>query len=172
MTIEISSISPCRYRVSDNEDVYWRSNSKGASKKLLIRLRAEYDSNMSPPKGWKKRDPDTKAPLRRERRLNNPVHLNRMRLLQDLAADQFGVLASDISGLSRKNVHVEPRMIAIYVAREFTNLSLPKIGSFFGGRDHSTILSAFRKVKRNILIDPDLAFDVALLVESFTGIQQ
>ena len=48
------------------------------------------------------------------------------------------------------------RQIAMYLCRELTNLSLPKVGALFGGRDHTTVLYAVEKVKRLIQTDRDI----------------
>jgi chromosomal replication initiator protein len=54
-----------------------------------------------------------------------------------------------------------PRQIAMYLTRELTNLSLPDIGRNFGGRDHSTVLHACKKVEK--IQDTDLAIKASLL---------
>jgi chromosomal replication initiator protein len=49
-----------------------------------------------------------------------------------------------------------PRMIAMYLARRLTAMSFPEIGSRFGGKDHSTVISAVRKIERLVQSDPSL----------------
>lgn len=160
------------YRTGLGEEIYWRSDARTGSNKLLIRLRAEFDCNMHPPKGWRKREPEPKVPQWKVRKLNSKHHLNRMKPLQELVAEYFNTTVADLCGPSRIIIHVRPRMIAMYVAKKFTNLSFPKVGSFFGGRDHTTVLNAVRKIEREIRTDADLAWDVAFLIECFTGKQQ
>ena len=53
----------------------------------------------------------------------------------------------DLCGTSRSRVLVTARHIAIYLWRELTDLSLPKIGQQFGGRDHTTVINADRKIR-------------------------
>jgi chromosomal replication initiator protein len=62
-------------------------------------------------------------------------------------ADYFGLTIDDLSGSSRSRVLVTARQIAMYLCRELTDLSLPKIGQAFGGRDHTTVMHANRKVR-------------------------
>ncbi|MFP5334526.1 MAG: chromosomal replication initiator protein DnaA [Actinomycetes bacterium] len=62
-------------------------------------------------------------------------------------ADYFGLTIEDLSGTSRSRVLVTARQIAMYLCRELTELSLPKIGQAFGGRDHTTVMHANRKVR-------------------------
>ena len=62
-------------------------------------------------------------------------------------ADYFGLTIEDLSGSSRSRVLVTARQIAMYLCRELTELSLPKIGQAFGGRDHTTVMHANRKVR-------------------------
>ncbi len=62
-------------------------------------------------------------------------------------AAYFGLSVDDLSGSSRNRSLVVARQIAMYLCRELTELSLPKIGQLFGGRDHTTVMHAERKIK-------------------------
>ncbi|NGO08839.1 chromosomal replication initiator protein DnaA [Streptomyces sp. HC44] len=62
-------------------------------------------------------------------------------------ADYFGHTVDDLCGASRSRVLVTARQIAMYLCRELTDLSLPKIGAQFGGRDHTTVMHADRKIR-------------------------
>lgn len=62
-------------------------------------------------------------------------------------AGYFGLSMEDLCGMSRSRVLVTARQIAMYLCRELTELSLPKIGQQFGGRDHTTVMHADRKVR-------------------------
>ncbi|MFE2017908.1 chromosomal replication initiator protein DnaA [Streptomyces sp. NPDC059499] len=62
-------------------------------------------------------------------------------------ADYFGLTVEDLCGSSRSRVLVTARQIAMYLCRELTDLSLPKIGAQFGGRDHTTVMHADRKIR-------------------------
>jgi chromosomal replication initiator protein len=62
-------------------------------------------------------------------------------------AAYYGLTIEDLQGTSRSRVLVTARQIAMYLCRELTELSLPKIGQLFGGRDHTTVMHAERKIR-------------------------
>jgi chromosomal replication initiator protein len=62
-------------------------------------------------------------------------------------AAYYGLTIEDLQGSSRSRVLVTARQIAMYLCRELTELSLPKIGQLFGGRDHTTVMHAERKIR-------------------------
>ncbi|HSY14628.1 MAG TPA: chromosomal replication initiator protein DnaA [Jatrophihabitantaceae bacterium] len=64
-----------------------------------------------------------------------------------VAAEYFSISIDDITSASRSKVLVNARQIAMYLCRELTDLSLPKIGELFGGRDHTTVMHADRKIR-------------------------
>ena len=64
-----------------------------------------------------------------------------------VVAEYFSVSLDDLTGTSRSRVLVSARQIAMYLCRELTDLSLPKIGQTFGGRDHTTVMHADRKIR-------------------------
>ena len=63
-------------------------------------------------------------------------------------AAYFGLTLDDLQGQSRSRVLVTARQIAMYLCRELTDLSLPKIGQQFGGRDHTTVMHADKKIRQ------------------------
>ena len=63
-------------------------------------------------------------------------------------ASYFSLSVDDLCGTSRSRVLVNARQIAMYLCRELTDLSLPKIGQAFGGRDHTTVMHADRKIRQ------------------------
>ncbi|WP_250286094.1 MULTISPECIES: chromosomal replication initiator protein DnaA [unclassified Frankia] len=67
--------------------------------------------------------------------------------IMNATATYFGVTMEDLCGTSRSRVLVTARQIAMYLCRELTDLSLPKIGQHFGGRDHTTVMHADRKIR-------------------------
>ena len=68
-------------------------------------------------------------------------------LIMGAAAIYFGVSRDDLTGASRSRELVYARQVAMHLCRELTDLSLPKIGHHFGGRDHTTVMHADRKVR-------------------------
>jgi chromosomal replication initiator protein len=74
-------------------------------------------------------------------------HINASLIMNQVAA-YFSVSVDDLCGQSRTHVLVTSRQIAMYLCRELTDLSLPKIGQLFGGRDHTTVMHAVRKIRQ------------------------
>jgi chromosomal replication initiator protein len=65
-------------------------------------------------------------------------------------AEYFGITMDELTGTSRSRVYVTARQIAMYLCRQLTDLSLPKIGEHFGGKDHTTVMYAVKKVEDQI----------------------
>ena len=76
----------------------------------------------------------------------------------------YNVAKSDLLSPRRARTVVVPRQIGMYLAKKLTSRSLPEIGRRFGGRDHSTVLHAVRKIDEQIRTDEKMAKDVALLI--------
>jgi chromosomal replication initiator protein len=74
--------------------------------------------------------------------------------IQREVASYFGVKLHDLKGPKRHRAVAHPRMVAMYLARRLTAMSYPEIGSRFGGKDHSTVISAVRKIERLCATDP------------------
>ena len=68
-------------------------------------------------------------------------------LIMGQTADYFGITIDDLCSANRSRTIVNARHIAMYLCRELTDLSLPKIGREFGGRDHTTVMSADKKIR-------------------------
>jgi len=77
-------------------------------------------------------------------------------LIQHEVCRYFGVARQDLLGQSRSKPFSYPRQIAMYLCRELTDESLPKIGKAFGGRDHSTVMHATAKISKLINSDRDV----------------
>ncbi len=78
---------------------------------------------------------------------------------------KYNIKITDIESKKRNREFSQPRQIAMYICREMTDLSLPKIGASFGGRDHTTVLHACEKISKQIKLDPTLAEDIKNLKE-------
>lgn len=74
-------------------------------------------------------------------------------LIQRKVAEYFEIRPSDMTAKRRSQNVVYPRHIAMYLCREMTGLSFPEIGEQFGGRDHTTVLHAYDKIKRDLKKD-------------------
>ncbi|RMH45115.1 MAG: chromosomal replication initiator protein DnaA [Gammaproteobacteria bacterium] len=89
--------------------------------------------------------------------------------IQKTTADYFGIKVSDLLSKRRNRSVARPRQIAMALAKELTNLSLPEIGEAFGGRDHTTVLHACRKVKELRESNREFDRDYGNLLRTLTG---
>ena len=80
--------------------------------------------------------------------------------IQRLVANHYNVSRADILSSRRTAIVVRPRQIAMYLAKSLTLRSLPEIGRRFGGRDHTTVLHAVRKIEGMVATDNDLATEI------------
>jgi len=76
--------------------------------------------------------------------------------IQRVVAEEFRVSLQDLKIKRRTKNIVLPRQVAMYLSRELTDLSLPEIGVFFGGKDHTTVLHSYNKIKERVKIDLEL----------------
>jgi chromosomal replication initiator protein len=73
--------------------------------------------------------------------------------IQEVVVDRFGISLQELTGDRRSQAIVYPRQVAMYLCRELTDSSLPKIGKKFGGRDHTTVIHATSKIAKLIKED-------------------
>jgi len=83
--------------------------------------------------------------------------------IQRRVAEHFNIRLSEMASERRARAVARPRQIAMYLAKQLTTRSLPEIGRKFGGRDHTTVMHAVRKIEELTLGDRALAEDVELL---------
>ena len=102
---------------------------------------------------------------REMRDLIRPAEPKRVRIedIQQVVARQYGVSRADLLSPRRTMNVVRPRHVAMYLAKILTLRSLPEIGRRFGGRDHTTVLHAVRKIDAVIGNDPALAEEIEVL---------
>ncbi len=81
-------------------------------------------------------------------------------------AASYGVTVADLEGKSRRQPLARARQVAMYLCRELTDLSLPKLGVLFGGRDHTTVLHGINTVKKLMQSDQELFENVTALLQS------
>ncbi|MES2731203.1 MAG: chromosomal replication initiator protein DnaA [Bacteroidota bacterium] len=86
--------------------------------------------------------------------------------IQQLVAEHFNIQVSDLKDKSRKKEVVMPRQIAMYLAKEHTDLSLKSIGYHFGGRDHSTVIHSIQTVNDVMVADRDMKEAIQELTKS------
>jgi chromosomal replication initiator protein len=88
--------------------------------------------------------------------------------IQRVVAEYYKIKIADLNSKRRNRSIARPRQVAMYLAKDLTNHSLPEIGNAFGGRDHTTVLHACRKVKELIDSDADIEEDVKNLLRTLT----
>jgi chromosomal replication initiator protein len=88
--------------------------------------------------------------------------------IQNLVAKSFHLKVSDLTGPRRPSKIAVPRQIAMYLCRNFTNLSLKEIGQIFGGRDHGTVIHACNTVENRMELEPTFLEAVGTLQEKLS----
>jgi chromosomal replication initiator protein len=83
--------------------------------------------------------------------------------IQKAVAEHFTIKMAEMTSSRRARIVARPRQVAMYLAKQLTSRSLPEIGRKFGGRDHTTVMHAVRKIEELIASDRALAEDVELL---------
>ncbi|TPV92492.1 MAG: chromosomal replication initiator protein DnaA [Myxococcales bacterium FL481] len=89
--------------------------------------------------------------------------------VQKAVANHFAVRIADLKGQRRHRGISRPRMIAMYLSRELTGASFPEIGLRFGGKDHSTVINACRRVQSLQADDPELRTAIVQLRDQLVG---
>lgn len=89
--------------------------------------------------------------------------------IQKIVADYYKVKVSDLMSKRRSRSIARPRQMAMMLSKELTNHSLPEIGDAFGGRDHTTVLHACRKIKELLASSRDILEDYKNLMRSLSG---
>ena len=88
--------------------------------------------------------------------ISGPRGILSVEVIQKVVADYYKVKVSDLYGKRRLASFVLPRQVAMYLTKEMTQKSLPDIGEAFGGRDHTTVLHAVRKITQEKIDNPQL----------------
>lgn len=86
-------------------------------------------------------------------------------MIQKVVADYFNLRLEEMKAKKRTRAVAHPRQIAMYLCRELTDLSLPKIGEEFGGRDHTTVMHAQEKIRTDMLKNPSVANQVDAIIK-------
>jgi len=102
--------------------------------------------------------------------LKHLVHVQDRRItmdsIQKAVAERFQIKQSQLKEKSNTRKVVYPRQVAMYLAKELTNASLPEIGRAFGGKHHTTVLHSINKIDQTRQIDPDLNRMIHSLMDS------
>ena len=97
--------------------------------------------------------------------LNTPYRKTTYQLILKSVADFYNIPLNDLAKRSRKKEIVRPRQIAMYLLREETKSSFPEIGTKLGGRDHSTVIHAYEKIKKEEEADETTKQELTLIKE-------
>ena len=89
--------------------------------------------------------------------------------IQKTVADFFNIKVADMYSKKRPANIARPRQIAMYLAKELTQKSLPEIGELFGGRDHTTVLHAVRKIAADRTKNPECNHELHVLEQTLKG---
>lgn len=101
-------------------------------------------------------DLDTAVDALKDQLTDRSVYKNDVHRIQTVVCDYFKITIDDIKGKKRSQNINYPRQVAIYLCRTLANESFPKIGTHFGGRDHSTIMSSYRKIEKDLKTNEQL----------------
>src|SRR5699024_1841 len=91
--------------------------------------------------------------------------------IQEIVAEKYNIKLEDFAARKRTRSIAFPRQIAMYLSRQLTDLSLPKIGEKFGGRDHTTVIHAHDKITEMVESDSALQKDIEEIKEQLQNIQ-
>lgn len=90
--------------------------------------------------------------------------------IQDIVSSYFNLRVEDFKSQRRTRNVAYPRQIAMYLSRKLTDMSLPKIGEEFGGRDHTTVIHAYEKISENLKTDEGLQSTIDDITKKLTQI--
>lgn len=146
-----------------------------ASNNLLAALEYHHgtDANMRPPSGWRKRQVEPKVQVLAKPDISPlPITADMGLKVEDVKREvckYFGLSQIELTSSRRGWETVRPRQIAMHLTKQFTGRSLTEIGRRFGKRDHTTVMSAIRRIKALCQTDWMIAYDVAHLEVSLSG---
>jgi chromosomal replication initiator protein len=85
--------------------------------------------------------------------------------IQKRVAEHYGIRTSEMHSAKRIRSVALPRQVAMYLSKTLTPFSLPEIGRKFGGRDHTTVIHAIKKIQGLKTQDPGFSYDLDLLMK-------
>jgi chromosomal replication initiator protein len=99
--------------------------------------------------------------------LDNRARTLTIESIQKMVAEHFDVKVSDLRGSRRQRVITRPRSIAMYLCRKHTQASFPQIGRGFGGKDHSTVMAACKRIERGLTDDQAMRAELNAIERRF-----
>ena len=100
---------------------------------------------------------------------NKPREIT-VKVIQEVVSKKYNIRMEDFAAKKRTKNIAFPRQIAMYLSRELTDLSLPKIGDEFGGRDHTTVIHAHDKISKMIAEDNAFSQEIDELIETIKSL--
>ena len=92
------------------------------------------------------------------------ISKNKIDQVQQIVANQYNITVDDIKGKKRNSNIAIPRQIAMYICRVYIEETLPKIGSMFGGKDHTTVMHSVDKIKKEIKTNKELEKEIQNII--------
>lgn len=109
-------------------------------------------------------------PLLKTRRKSNQLNENNYDRIQSVVSDFYGISIDDLIGKKRHSKYVIPRHIAMYLIKTHHNIPYKSIGSLFGDRDHSTVLTACEKIENELKQDKTLKLAVDTIIKKLNHV--
>ena len=92
------------------------------------------------------------------------ISKNKVDQVQQIVADAYGITVDDLKGKKRNSNISIPRQIAMYICRVYIEETLPKIGSAFGGKDHTTVMHSVDKIKKEVVNNKELENEIKNII--------
>ena len=100
------------------------------------------------------------------------ISKNKIEQVQQIIANNYNISIEDIRGKRKSNDITIPRQIAMYICRIYLKESLPKIGAEFGGKDHTTVMHAVNKIKKEVESNDELNIEINKVISQLPWITQ
>ena len=100
------------------------------------------------------------------------ISKNKIEQVQQIIANNYNISLEDIKGKRKSNDITIPRQIAMYICRIYLKESLPKIGAEFGGKDHTTVMHAVNKIKKEVETNDELNIEINKVISQLPWINQ
>ncbi len=100
------------------------------------------------------------------------ISKNKIEQVQQIIANNYNISIEDIRGKRKSNDITIPRQIAMYICRIYLKESLPKIGAEFGGKDHTTVMHAVNKIKKEVETNDELNIEINKIISQLPWITQ
>ena len=88
--------------------------------------------------------------------------------IKKVICKKYNIKQADLESSKRKREFAHPRQVAMYICREMTDMSLPQIGKSFGGKDHTTVLHACKKIEKEMKTSSILAEEISIIKEELS----